>query len=836
MRPRKKPAALNMTETTGRSRNRMEAHETETVAPGPRPLADGRQGMTLEMGGENPGPVRLAEEEGEAVPGDRPEVIFSKSDDADGGGTANHGGEHSGDLSDPDVQLEVYQDEVEGFRKDGRGYKGLCPFHSDHEPSLRVNLKDGKWLWFCHPCDTGGNAFELLKRLGKPPKAAKKDSERKDQPTATYDYTDKDGTVLFQALRFGDGKGKTFRQRQPDGKGGWIWSVPEDVRTLYNLPEVTRAEEVFIVEGEKDVETARRLGVTATTNALGAGKWLPKYSQLLAGKNIVLIPDNDKAGEKHRYVVLKSLCDSSEHPTSIKVVQLPKGKDLTEWVEAGGNSTQLNELVDKAERFAYVKEGSEEFVVIGKLEDPERDYGIVIVCKDDQVHKYKGLGFETVVWDMDDEERLVKELAEKSVAVTFQNEAVVAALLPAVQSLKVVRAAPKTAEEFLALVAIAVERRIRLKVSDADQFLEKKIKPREVLMETRAGVPVFYRQSINQLWAWRGTGKTYVVLGMVRALVRGENFLTWKAKRKVKVLYVEGEIPEHQMQERLRQAVGKSNGNLQIITLDEQPDNEIPSLLTEYGRKLVEEALGDAEVLVLDSISTLFNFATNEEEPWLEVMAWLKKLRSKGLCIIFLHHAGKSGVQRGSSKSEDLLDVSIKLAQPEDYRIEEGLRANLTFDKTRGVAMIDGEVQVAMTIEDDVAEFFSSPIGDGKALKAAEQYERAKPYLDKYPKASLRELEQKSSGAISKSTFQRHRQRWRAEKAAEGGQEDAGEQQAKDSKQELSEDSKEDQNDESEPFRFIGAEDQQKKPPARELSPFAKRALAEAAEWEKKKA
>ena len=104
-----------------------------------------------------------------------------------------------------------------------------------------------------------------------------------------------------------------------------------------------------------------------------------------------------------------------------------------------------------------------------------------------------------------------------------------------------------------------------------------------------------------------------------------------------------------------------------VARVDEQPDNEIPSLLTEYGRKLVEEALGDAEVLVLDSISTLFNFATNEEEPWLEVMAWLKKLRSKGLCIIFLHHAGKQGIQRGSSKSEDLLDVSIKLAQPEDY-------------------------------------------------------------------------------------------------------------------------------------------------------------------------
>ena len=101
------------------------------------------------------------------------------------------------------------------------------------------------------------------------------------------------------------------------------------MRTLYNLPEVTKAQQIFIVEGEKDVETARKLGLTATTNPLGAGKWLPKYSELLASKDLVLIPDNDKAGEKHRYVVLKSLCKPSEHSTSIKVVKLPRGKDLT---------------------------------------------------------------------------------------------------------------------------------------------------------------------------------------------------------------------------------------------------------------------------------------------------------------------------------------------------------------------------------------------------------------------------------------------------------------------------------------------------------------------------
>lgn len=147
------------------------------------------------------------------------------------------------------------------------------------------------------------------------------------------------GSCYSRPCANGDGKGKTIRQRQPDGKDGWIWSVPEDVRTLYNLPEVTKADQVLIVEGEKDVETARKLGLVATTNPPGAGKWLAKYSELLAGKNVVLIPDKDAAGDKHRKVVLQALCEYPQHPESIKVVDLPAGKDLTEWADLGGSAT-----------------------------------------------------------------------------------------------------------------------------------------------------------------------------------------------------------------------------------------------------------------------------------------------------------------------------------------------------------------------------------------------------------------------------------------------------------------------------------------------------------------
>src|SRR6185437_6181390 len=202
-----------------------------------------------------------------------------------------------------------------------------------------------------------------------------------------------------------------------------------------------------------------------------------------------------------------------------------------------------------------------------------------------------------------------------------------------------------------------------------------------------------------------------------------------------------------------------------------QPDNEIPSLSTRYGRKLVEEALGDAEVLILDSISTLFNFSTNEEEHWLDVMAWLKKLRSKGLCIIFLHHAGKGGLQRGASKSEDLLDISIKLERPSDYHLDDGLRVNLRFDKTRGVVMLDGEVEVAMTIDNDHAEFVCGPIKK-EDKRNQDNYDKAKEYFRKYPDKSLAELE-KLSG-IPKSTLSRYKKDWLAEEVDEYAPEGQG--------------------------------------------------------------
>jgi len=112
-------------------------------------------------------------------------------------------------------------------------------------------------------------------------------------------------------------------------------------------------------------------------------------------------------------------------------------------------------------------------------------------------------------------------------------------------------------------------------------------------MAMRDGTPVLCGESLNQIWAWRGTGKTNFALGLTRALANGTGFLRWQAQRPCKVLYVEGEIPGAPFQQRNRHLIGPSApaGNIRLISLYGQIEHQIPPLASEYGQRLLEEQL-----------------------------------------------------------------------------------------------------------------------------------------------------------------------------------------------------------------------------------------------------
>jgi DNA primase len=168
-----------------------------------------------------------------------------------------------------------------------------------------------------------------------------------DKIVAIYQYKDLDGSVLHETVRY---EPKDFRQRRPDGNGGYIWNLNGIEPILYRLPEITEAirlgDVIFIVEGEKDADNLVKLGFEATTCPMGAGKWRMSYSFTLQGAKVVIIPDRDEAGRNHAQQIANQLYWLTE---CIKILILPgKGKDVSDWIKAGGTKEQLEDLINEA--------------------------------------------------------------------------------------------------------------------------------------------------------------------------------------------------------------------------------------------------------------------------------------------------------------------------------------------------------------------------------------------------------------------------------------------------------------------------------------------------------
>lgn len=252
--------------------------------------------------------------------------------------------------------------------QDGKSWTCYCPVHENgsgvHSNSLSVMAEDdGKIVVNCHNgCDARDvvYAFGLTWADCFPPK-----QQQNSKITAVYDYEDEDGIIRFQVCRIEpgkDGRKKDFRQRQPDGAGGWTWKTKGLQKFPYRLKEVAAAaadKPVFIVEGEKQVDYLRSLGLIATCNPGGAGKWLKSYAKYFAGKNVIVVPDCDPPNEKtgkivgaaHAQDVADSLIGIA---SSIHVLELPNCQPkwgLDDWLQAGNTLEALSALMKSAEEW-----------------------------------------------------------------------------------------------------------------------------------------------------------------------------------------------------------------------------------------------------------------------------------------------------------------------------------------------------------------------------------------------------------------------------------------------------------------------------------------------------
>lgn len=236
-----------------------------------------------------------------------------------------------------------YAEELPGVNWNGKDTtKARCPFHEDHNPSLSITKSTGAFK--CFSCLTRGSVFDfVMKKYSLDFSGAmsmlaeragitnSKAQERKVM--ALYDYKDAGGKLIFQAVRY---EPKGFSQRRPDSnnQGKWIYNLHGVQLIPYNLPEVIKADTVFIVEGEKDAESLRAIGLVVSCNAQGAGKWKAEYSEYFEDKRVYILPDNDKAGRDHALQVAKSLKGIAGTIKVIELPGLPEKGDVSDWIAA----------------------------------------------------------------------------------------------------------------------------------------------------------------------------------------------------------------------------------------------------------------------------------------------------------------------------------------------------------------------------------------------------------------------------------------------------------------------------------------------------------------------
>ncbi|MEQ1706879.1 MAG: AAA family ATPase [Terricaulis sp.] len=218
---------------------------------------------------------------------------------------------------------------------------------------------------------------------------------------------------------------------------------------------------------------------------------------------------------------------------------------------------------------------------------------------------------------------------------------------------------------------------------EASDFLAMVIPPRKLLL-----APWLPEKGLAMIAAPRGIGKTHVALNVAYAVASGGMFLRWQAEAPRRVLYIDGEMPAVTLQERLARIAEKADatpaqGALAFVAAD-LSEFGLPDLSTPEGQTAFMPKLAAFDLVVIDNLSTLCRTGReNEAESWALVQAFALELRRAGKSVLFVHHTGKAGAQRGTSKREDVLDSVLLLKRPDDYEASQGARFVVTFDKAR---------------------------------------------------------------------------------------------------------------------------------------------------------
>jgi hypothetical protein len=453
-----------------------------------------------------------------------------------------------------------------------------CPSHQDKTPSLSVTRRPDKVLLHCH----AGCSFEdILSDLRLEKQDLFADSAERQDPldkpsviVKSYIYTDAEGQNVFQVARMSP---KSFRQRRWDGFG-WKWGLGDTQRVLYRLPllqdAIATGRWVIITEGEKDADRLIKEGFVATTNSGGAGKWEEAYTQSLAGALVVILPDNDPAGQDHATAVAETLQGVAR---AVKVLQLdvPEKGDVSDWLDAGGTADKLRALMK-----------------------------------------------DTPYWD------------------------------PAIAEL-----APSTGPQTI----------------DWPIFWRRSLTP-EWLVE-----PFLPLGRLVALYAQGKAGKSLIALEVACALATGQATLYQEAQEPMSVIYVDMEMTEDDLWERLVALGYNSDSDLRNLHYY-QLQNFRPLDTEQGGAQLLEAAIEHGpQLIVIDTVARVIEGGENDADTYINLYRnSLLALKALKITVLRLDHSGKDPKrgQRGSSAKNDDVDVVWLLEQDLD-------RVTLKMDRRR---------------------------------------------------------------------------------------------------------------------------------------------------------
>jgi len=212
----------------------------------------------------------------------------------------------------------------------------------------------------------------------------------------------------------------------------------------------------------------------------------------------------------------------------------------------------------------------------------------------------------------------------------------------------------------------------------APELIAANLQGREPILD-----PILATDSLALLYGPRGLGKTFVALGIAWAVAGGGSFLGWTADRPRQVLYIDGEMAAIDLQARLRM-LGSAPPTLQFLIAD-LGAGTMPDLGYMEGQIRLMETWGEPELVVLDNLASLAGFKTGGADCWTELQRFLLMQRRLGRAVLVVHHANKQGLQRGTNRREDVLDLVMALRRPADYQPKDGARFEIHFEKARGL-------------------------------------------------------------------------------------------------------------------------------------------------------